>query len=214
MTDLPRPLRLYTVSSAPNPRRVHAAMALKGIEIPLVELDMMQARDQYAPAHLARTEGRPAIPALELENGEVLTESVAITRYLEALAPEPPLFGRTPLEAARIEMRNRHAELELLLPVAAVFRHSHPAMAGLETQIPAWADLNRPRAEKGFAMLDAVLQRTPYLAGEAISVADITAYMAVDFAGAARLRPGAALTALAEWRARLAALPGFARPKG
>lgn len=214
MSDLPRPLRLYTVPTAPNPRRVHAAMALKGIEIETVALDMTGARQQYAPEHLARTGGRPVIPALELESGEVLTETVAITRYLDALWPEPPLFGRTPLEAARIEMRGRQAEFEILIPVAAVFRHGHPAMATLETQVPAWSEANIPRVATGFARLNATLQDAPFLGGEIISVADITAYMAVDFAKVMKLRPDPALTALLDWQARLGALPGFGRPKG
>ncbi|MGG7568169.1 glutathione S-transferase N-terminal domain-containing protein [Rhodovulum sp. DZ06] len=212
MTDLPRPARLYTVSTAPNPRRVLAAMALKGIEIPLVEMDMVVKKEQYAPDYIAKT-GRPVIPALELETGEILTETVAITRYLDALVPEPPLFGRDPLEAARIEMWQRRAEFELLVPVAMVFRHGHPGMAELESQVGDWARVNLPRVEKGFQMLEDRLQASPFLGGDALSVADITAYMACDFAKVSKLRPSEDKTALAAWQAKLKAMPGFAMKK-
>ena len=212
MTDLPRPVRLYTVSTAPNPRRVLAAMALKGIALPLTELDMVVKREQYDEAYLAKT-GRPVIPALELESGEFLTETIAITRYLEHFHPDPPLFGRNALEAARIEMWQRRAEFEVLIPVAMVFRHGHPGMVGLEDQVPAWAEANLPRVEKGFAMLENRLRESPFLAGDSLTVADITAYMSVDFAKVSRIRPSEDKTALAEWAAKLKAMPGFAMKK-
>jgi glutathione S-transferase len=210
MTDLPKPLRLHTVSTAPNPRRVAAFMACKGITLPLVEYDM-GARAHYAPEYIALA-GRPVIPALELDSGEVLTETIAICRYLEAFYLGTPLFGADPLAAARIEMWQRRAEFELLLPVAAVFRHSHPAMAGLEDQVPDWADGNRARVLKGFATLDARLAISAHLGGEGFSVADITAYVTVDFSRVTKIAIPAEMTALLAWRDRMAALACFARP--
>lgn len=210
MTDLPQPVRLHTVSTAPNPRRVLAFMAHKGLKLPLVEYDM-GVRAHYAPEYVAKA-GRPVIPALELETGEYLTESIAICRYLEALFPENPLFGRDALDAARIEMWQRRAEFELLIPVAAVFRHSHPAMAGLEEQVPEWSKANRSRVLKGLGALNDRLSASAFLGGEAFSVADITAQITIDFMRVTKIAIPDDMTALLDWRARMAAMPCFAMP--
>ena len=99
------------------------------------------------------------VPALVLDDGTVITESIAICRYFEALQPEPPLFGRGALEIARIEMWNRRLELHLLFPVSHVFRNSHPAMKEMEVpQVPAWAEANRPRILEFITLLDGELK--------------------------------------------------------
>ena len=86
------------------------------------------------------------MPALVLDDGTVITESIAICRYFEALQPEPPLFGVGAKEIALVEMWNRRCEINFMANVAAVFRHLHPAMKELEVpQVPAWAEAKRPR---------------------------------------------------------------------
>ena len=85
------------------------------------------------------------VPALELNDGTFITESIAICRYIEALNPEPNLFGVSPIEIAQIEMWQRRLELLLMVPISSVFRHGHPAMAHLEKQVPEWSDANKPR---------------------------------------------------------------------
>src|SRR5262249_8593324 len=111
--------------------------------------------------------------ALVLDDGTVITESIAICRYFEALKPDPPLFGRGALEVARIEMWNRRVELHLLFPVSHVFRNSHPAMKEMEVpQVPAWAEANKPRILE-FIAFDSELRDHPFIAGDAFTVADI-----------------------------------------
>ena len=95
------------------------------------------------------------VPALVLDDGTVITESIAICRYFEMLHPDPPLFGVGPKDAAIVEMWNRRAEINFFANVAAVFRHTHPAMKELEVpQVPAWADANRPRVTWFLELLD------------------------------------------------------------
>src|SRR6266852_5596960 len=128
------------------------------------------------------------VPALIRDDGAVLTESIAICRYLEALYPEPSLFGREALEIARIEMWNRRLELHLLFPVSHVFRNSHPAMKQMEVpQVPAWAEANKPRIVEFIVLLDHELGQRPFVAGDTFSVADITGLVAVDFMKPAKL---------------------------
>ncbi len=128
------------------------------------------------------------LPVLELDDGTILTESIAICRYFEALQPDPPLFGRDPLEIGKIEMWQRRAEIELYMSVGAVFRHGHPGMAKAEpVQVKEWADLNRGRAIDALKMFEDQLGEHPFVAGDAISVADITVFVAVGFMKVAKL---------------------------
>ena len=122
------------------------------------------------------------VPVLILNDGTAISESMAICRYFEAVQPNPPLFGKTPIEIGMIEMWNRRAELNFFLSVAQYFRQTHPAMAHLEVpQVPAWAEANKPRVDAIIRIFDERLSAAPYLGGENFSVADITAMIATDF---------------------------------
>jgi glutathione S-transferase len=148
------------------------------------------------------------VPALELDDGTILTESIAICRYFEALHPEPALFGRTPLEIATIEMWQRRIELHLMLGIAQVFRHLHPGMKEFEVpQIAEWGEVNKGRVLEFLSILDRELANRRFAAGDQYSVADITGVIAVDFLRAARLPLPAELAHVARWHAELAARP-------
>jgi len=127
------------------------------------------------------------VPVLVLDDGTVITESIAICRYIEGLRPEPPLFGRGALEAALVEMWNRRVELNLYQAVSAVFRHLHPSMKEMESQVPEWGEANRPRVFEFLALLDRELKDRMFIAGDHYTVADITALVAVDFMRPAKL---------------------------
>jgi glutathione S-transferase len=204
--DLPHPVLLIDCAPAPNPRRVRIFMAEKGIALPTEQVDIM-AGAQFRE-HAARV-GTHHVPALQLEDGRYLTESVAICRYLEALVPEPNLMGRDPLEAAEIEMWHRRVEFQLMAPVAAVLRHGNPKMAVMEDQCPEWAEANKPRVAKALEWLDDRLRASPHVAGDRFTVADIAAVVAVDFLRPVRISVPEALTALVDWRQRMAARPSM-----
>jgi len=205
-------MKLYTSHRAPNPRRVRWVMAEKGIEdVELVEIDILTG-EHKTPEYRARV-GVPHVPALELDDGVTISESVAIGRYLEALYPEPNLFGRDAREQAVIEMWTRRCEFYLANPIMLSVRHSHPALAALEaTQMPQLADYNRVAAEKFMKTLDRRLAEHEFLAAERFTIADIVAVVGLDFARLIKYRPPADLTHLARWletcRARPAATAG------
>jgi glutathione S-transferase len=147
------------------------------------------------------------VPALVLDDGTVITESMAICRYFEASRPEPPLFGRGGREAALVEMWNRRLELNLYEAVAAVFRHLHPAMREMERQVPEWGEANKPRVTKFLALFDRELADRPYVAGDHYSVADITGLVAIDFMKVAKLELPQELANVRRWHAQVAARP-------
>jgi glutathione S-transferase len=199
-------MKLYDAGRAPNPRRVRIFLAEKGVSVPLVPIDLNQLEHQ-APAFVAVNPMKQT-PALEFEDGTILTESVAICRYFEELHPEPPLFGSNPLERATVEMWQRRMEFGLLGPVAAVFRHLHPAMAVMEApQVPAWGETNKPKVMEFLGLLDRHLAGSEFIAGPRFSIADITGLVGVDFMKPAKLAIPEEFGQVRRWYAAVAARP-------
>jgi len=199
-------MKLYDGGRAPNPRRVRVFLAEKGITIPTEQVDL-GALQQKSSAFTA-INPMQRVPALVLDDGTVITESIAICRYFEALHPEPPLFGRGALQSALVEMWNRRAELHLFLPASNVFRHLHPAMKEMESpQVKEWGEANKPRVMSFLEFLDGELKQRSFLAGEDYSVADITAMIAIDFMRVSRMVVPDALVNLKRWHAAVSARP-------
>jgi glutathione S-transferase len=197
-------MKLYVAPYAPNPRRVSMFIAEKGIDgIESVTVDL--AKGAHKQAWYSALNPLAQVPALELDDGSVLTESRAICVYLESKHPEPNLMGREPEERAFIEMWDRRVELGLMLPFMLWVRHAHPALANVEhNQSPAIAEHYEREAQRFAGWLDAVLKDRPWIAGDRFTVADITAVCGMDFAKLMKWRPEPAFPNIARWRAALA----------
>jgi len=197
-------MKLYDGGRAPNPRRVRIYLAEKGIEVPLEPVDLGALAHKSAAFTAVNPLQR--VPALQLDDGTVLTESIAICRYFERLHPEPPLFGTDARDAAVVEMWERRLEFHLFAPVTHVFRHSHPAMKEMEVpQVPAWGEANRPRVLDFLTFLDGELKNRRYVAGDRFTVADITGLVAVDFMKPARLSVPETLVHVRRWHDEVSA---------
>jgi glutathione S-transferase len=202
-------MKLYDGGRAPNPRRVRIFLAEKGIEIDKQQVDL-GALEHRGAAYTA-INPLQRVPALVLDDGSILTESIAICRYFEALQPEPALFGRSGREAAIVEMWNRRIEQHLLFCVAQVFRHLHPAMKLLEEpQITAWGEANKPRVMDFLKLLDGELASRAYVASDAFSVADITGLVAIDLMKPAKLAVPDEMKHVKRWYADITARPSAA----
>jgi glutathione S-transferase len=202
-------MKLHTSARAPNPRRVLMFMAEKNITgIDLVQVDL--AKGEHRSEAFLALNPLGQVPVLELDDGRRLTETRAICTWLEGLHPQPNLMGEGFEERAFIEMMDRRCELQLFLRVANCVRHSHPGLAMLEQ--PQFGDFGASQGEKvrdSARWLDGVLARQPYVAGERFTIADITAFCALEFArGLMRFRPGAeGMEHLQAWRDRVAERP-------
>jgi glutathione S-transferase len=202
-------MKLYDGGRAPNPRRVRIFLAEKGVSVPTEQVDLGAL--EHKSAEFSALNPLQRVPALVLDDGAVLTESIAICRYFEAVQPEPPLFGRGAREEAWVEMWQRRLELHLLFPVAHVFRNQHPAMKDMEVpQVPAWAEANKPRIADFVAFLDRELQNRQFIAGDRYSVADITGLVALDFMKPAKLTVEDSLASVRRWHADLSTRPSAA----
>jgi glutathione S-transferase len=199
-------MKFYDTPLAPNPRRVRIFLAEKGLDIPKVAIDLgklEQKSDSFTGLN-----PRQRTPALELDDGTVLTESVAICRYIEALYPEPNLFGKTALEIGEIEMWSRRMELNLLLTVAQAFRHLHPAMVQMEVpQVKEWGEVNKGRIVEELTFLDRHLKGRDFICCGRYTNADLTALVAVDFVRPTRVPIPDELVDLKRWRDAMAARP-------
>lgn len=199
-------MKLFDGGKAPNPRRVRVFLAEKGIEVPLETVDM-GAMGHRGP-DVTQRNPLQRLPLLELDDGTVLTESVAICRYFEELHPEPALFGTGAVGKAKVEMWQRRMEFHLLLCVAQAFRHIHPAMKEWEVpQVPEWGEANKPRALEFLRILDRELADRPYAAGDDFSIADITGMIAVDFMKPARIPLPEELGNVRRWYTAVKARP-------
>lgn len=196
-------MKLYDDKYAPNPRRVRIFLAEKGIEVPVQEVAIMKG--EHKTPEFRKISPMSQVPAFELDDGTCLTETLAICRYFEATNPEKPLFGRTPVEIALVEMWQRRAELNLMMPIAMFFRHTNEIMAGLEDQMPEWGEKNKPRIVGGMKFFDAHLEGHDFLVGDYFSMADIVLLTTIDFAMFAGVPIADDLVNLKAWYKRMSA---------
>lgn len=197
-------MKFFDFAPAPSPRRVRIFIAEKGLTLETVQVDLRKGEHrQEAYANINPT---MTVPAVVLDNGTVISEAIACCRFLEAAFPEKPLMGRNAEEQGVIAMWEHRCEIEGFLAVAEAFRNSTPGMKGRALpgpvdyeQIPELAERGKARVAQFFAMLDERLGASRYVAGEQYSVADITAFVSVDFAGWLKLIPDPSQQHLLRW---------------
>ena len=200
-------MKLYDAPIAPNPRRVRWVVAEKSISD--IEVVPISIRDDEhkRPDYLAKA-GLPNLPMLEMDDGTNITESLAICRYLESLYPEPNLFGRDPKETAVIEMWTGRAELMVATPFMMGVRLSHPSFAARATPAPEVGIWNQQAGLAALAMLDRRLSESDWLGAARLTIADIVAFVGIDFARIVRVRPPEELTHLGRWADAMRERPG------
>ena len=202
-------MKLYTSSRAPNPRRVLMFMAEKGIaDIRLVQVDL--GKGEHRDEAFMALNPMAQVPVLELADGRTLAETRAICTYLEGLYPNPNLMGEDFEERAFIEMMDRRCELQLFLRIANCIRHTHPGLAALEPrQFDDFGAAQGEKVRETAHWLDGVLADRDFVAGERFTIADITAFCALEFArGLMKFRPGEeGYVNLQRWRDRIAQRP-------
>ncbi len=208
-------ITLYDCSTAPSPRRARILLAEKGVPHDTIAVDLRNG-EQLSDAY-RKINPHCTVPTLRTSDGFTLMDNAAITAYLEARYPEPPLLGTTPQEKAEIASWNWRIEFEGLMAIAEGLRNGSPAMAQRAlpgpvdyAQIPALAERGRARVEQFFVTLDERLAQREYIATGRFTVCDISAVVAVDFARVVKVKPGEQHPHLQRWRARMAQRPAMA----
>ena len=205
-------ITLYDCATAPSPRRARILLAEKGVAHATVNVDLAKG-EQLGEAYRS-INPQCTVPALQLEDGRVLTDNAAIAAYVEARFPQPPLLGTTALDKAEIASWNWRAEFEVLWAIAEALRNSSPALVNRALpgpvdypQIPELAQRGVARLQQFFNDLDARLAGRDHVAASGFSIADITALVAVDFARVVRVKPGEQHANLRRWREAMAQRP-------
>ena len=199
-------MKLYEAPS-PNARRVHIAMAEIGVELERVAVDI-RGGENISDEYMTKNPGG-RVPLLELDDGTFISESVAITRYLDSLGEGPSLFGDSPLAQAQVEMWHRRAELNFLMEVAGAFRNITGFFKDRETCVEAWGVVCAEKAPRALHMFDNQLAATEFLVGDQFTIADITLGVALDFARSVKVVELPDLPNIKRWQAALNARPSF-----
>ena len=209
-------MKLYDFKMAPNPQRVNMFVAEKGIEIHTVEINTRE-QAQFADSFKA-INPISQVPVLELDDGTYISETMAICRYLEELHPTPALFGSDAKEKALVEMWSRRAEFMGYLSAADMLRNSSPVfedrgLPGVPGGVPQIEELvtrGRNSMARFFAHFDDRLGETEFTAGDAFSVADITTFVTIRFAGRVKVEPPAECANIQRWYSEVGSRPSAA----
>ena len=196
-------------SPSPKARRVAVFMAEKGIECERVSVDIRAGENIQSEYISKNPAGR--VPVLELDDGSYISESIAICRYLEAIEPEPNLFGLDAIEIANVEMWQRRVELNLFLEIAGAFRNITGFFKDRETCVEEWGKVCAEKAPKALTMFDDQLSDNQYLAGDRFTIADITLAITLDFAEMVKVAPLPTLDHITRWRANVTARASLAQ---
>jgi glutathione S-transferase len=198
-------MKLYDSTTAPNPRRVRIFLAEKGISIPSVQVDIGKGENRQ-PAYLAKNP-MGGVPILELDDGTVLAETVAICRYFEEIQPQPPLMGTDARDRAIVEMWNRRMELEVAIPIMQTFRNTHDFFKGRIPQVAEYGEVCRASASKRLEWLDGELAGREFVAGPRFTIADITLLVGIDFGRVVKIRIQPEQKNLARWYEAVSSRP-------
>ena len=208
-------LIFFDCATAPSPRRARMFIAEKGLAIQTRQIDLKSG--EHFTDEFRALNSRCTVPVLDTGEGVALCDNASIARYLEEIRPDPPLMGHDALEKALVADWVSRVEFEGLLGVAEALRNSAPGLAGRALtgpvsydQIPALAERGISRVANFYDVLEARLADTAYLAGDAFSWADISAFVFVEFAARAGVQPETEFPALAQWREAVAARPSSA----
>ena len=196
-------MKLYD-GQAPNPWRVRVFLAEKGASVPTETMQVLDGSTRTEAFRRINSLGE--LPVLELDDGRIITESVAICRYFESLFPEPPLMGTSDFETAHIEMWSRRMELQLVTPLASVGLHTIPFFDGKIEQMPDYAASQRRVVAKKWAWFDQEMSDgRPFVTGETFTIADITGMMAVKITDIVEEPMPSGLSYAAAWEKRVRA---------
>jgi glutathione S-transferase len=197
-------MKLYDCKTAPSPRRVRIFLAEKGVEMPVVQVDLSSG--EHLSEAFRKINPWCTVPVLALDDGTIISEVVAVCRYLEEAYPDPPLMGRDAKEKAVVAMWDHRFEIDGFLAVAEALRNASPRMQGRAlpgpaevAQIPALVERGKARVGRFFAALNERLGESEYVAGDQYTMADITAQVSVDFAAWIKLSPGDEHPHLKRW---------------
>ena len=203
-------MKLYN-STGPNPRMVRMFMAEKGFDVSKVAVDTRGGANRREPYLEINPAGQT--PALELDDGTVLTEITAICEYVDEVKKDTPsLIGNDPVERAKTRMWVRRVDLNIVEPATNGFRFAEGLnfFQGRIRCIPQAADDLKATAREGLSWLDGLMGANPFIAGDQLRMEDILLFAFLDFLGKVGQPLDPANGNLTAWFSRMKARPSAA----
>ncbi len=205
-------MKFYDCTTAPSPRRVRMFLAEKGISVPTIQVNLREG--EHLGAAFRAINPDATVPVLELDDGTRIADMLGISVYFEEIQPEPPLMGVDARDRAVVTAWQRHAEREGFYALMDAFRNATPGLKGRALpgpdnyeQIPALAERGRTRVERFFLIMERRLGESVFLAGPRFTIADITAFVTVDWARRIKLGIPEDCKDLRRWYEAIAARP-------
>lgn len=179
----------------------------KNLTLPMRQVDVFTGENRQAPYLAHNPAGQT--PALLLDDGTCIAESVAIMEYLEELHPTPPLIGTTPAQRAATRQWQRRVELNITENIHNAYHYAE-GLARFQGRIPvapeAAEGLKRV-AQDRIAWLDRMLDGHTCIVGDRFTIADIWLYIWLDFAISVQQPFDRTLRNIAPWFERIATRP-------
>jgi len=202
-------MKLHT-GMGPNPRTVRMFLAEKGVELPLVQVDLMSGENRRPPYLDKNPAGQ--LPCLELDDGVILAEVLPICEYIEERHPQPPLIGATPEARAVTRMWTRRVDLNIVEPMANGFRYGEGLMLFKDRihTIPQAADDLKAIGREKLAWLDGLMAGRQFIAAPHVTLADVFLFAFLDFGRTVGQPLDPNLAWISAWFERMAARPSAA----
>ncbi|TDU28712.1 glutathione S-transferase [Panacagrimonas perspica] len=170
-------------SFGPNPRMVRMFLLEKGIDVPMQEHDLLGAENRKPPYTTKNPAGQ--LPSLELDNGTVIAETVAICEYLDEINPgKTTLVGSNAEEKAISRMWQRRVELNITEFIYNGFRYAEgfDLFKDRLHVIPEAAPGLKAGGKRNLKWLDNLIGDRDFICGNQIRLADLVLYCCLDFA--------------------------------
>lgn len=213
-------MKIYDTPGFPSPLRIRVVIAEKVLasQIEFIKVDLPAAEHKQSAFLAINPAG--TVPVLELDDGTYLSECTAITEYLDNLDGQPTLTGVTPKEKGLIHMMQKRADDQLIDAIGIYFHHGtdglgpqlKPYKSPEWTDRVVWAEMHRNKALTGMKYFNKVLESQPYVAGDQFSMADITVWAGLIFAGYAQIAIPDECAALVAWNAKINERPSVKNP--
>jgi glutathione S-transferase len=179
-------VKFYNFKTAPNPMKVRSVIIHHKIDIEIVDINLLE-QENLKHEYLA-INPKGTVPALLLDDGQILLESLAISTYLDSRYGEISLFGSNQQEKAFVFQKCIALE-DFYIGVQEVFRNSlerykNRGLPGSKPyeQIPALIDRGNQRIENNLELIENDMKHSLFLANDQFSYADITLYIYLQFA--------------------------------
>ncbi len=208
-------MKLYTGQGV-HPLRVEIFIAEKKLDMTALgmeRVDISFDKEEHRSDAYRRINSLGQLPALELDDGTIITESMAICRYLEEISPAVPLYGTDATSRALVEMWNRRMEQQIFFNIGSIALHSHEFFKHSVKQVPEFAAAQREFAPTRLAWLDGELaDGRAFVAGDNFSTADIIGMSALALLGFVGLELPASFKHATAWATRVTSRPSWPYP--